>query len=214
MPNVCNQKSVIVSQKTTFSIIQWECTDSGSGISENRVLVLRHWGANIPLRPQVRTFSHSLAQKPFSSIIVITINIWLRFHNGREIWSDEVNALYSLEISSFSSSPVGLLVVIVGFYPAVLGSIPGCRYWIISSFGYFLPFLKICPNFQIFSMSPLLSAKYSKVKIFSGKCRDPKVPLCIVFITGTWWYIHKSGTWKSAFSLLKLGSLQMFTSHK
>ena len=155
-----------------------------------------------------------LAQRSFSSIIVITINIWLRFHNGREIWSDEVNALYSLEISSFSSSPVGLLVVIVGFYPAVPGSIPGCRYWIISSFGYFLPFLKICPNFQIFSMSPLLSAKFSKVEIFSGKCRDPKVPLCIVFITGTRWYVHKSGAWKSAFSLLKSGSLQMFTSHK
>ena len=82
------------------------------------------------------------------------------------------------------------------------------HFWII-----FLLF-KNSPNFGIFSMTPLLSGNYRKHRIFSDESRDTKEGLHIFFIAGMRWYVHKSGAWKSAFSLLKLGSLQMFTSHK
>ena len=71
-------------------------------------------------------------------------------------------------------------------------------------FWIFLLFFEICPNFEIFSMAPLLSAKYSKVKTFLGKRRDTNVPLHIVFIAGMHWYAHENDAWKSGFYYAKI----------
>ena len=114
--------------------------------------------------------------------------------------------LFKLAWSTGNDS--GLLICSPGFDSRLL-QLQDLRYfWII-----FLLF-KNSPNFGIFSMTPLLSGNYRKHRIFSDESRDTKEGLHIFFIAGTRWYVHKSGAWKSAFSLLKSGSLQMFTSHK
>ena len=113
------------------------------------------------------------AQRAFSSIIVITINIWLSFHDWRQIWLNEVKCLIAP------------------------GSIPdSCSYKIKHFWIIFLLF-KNSPNFGIFSMTPLLSGNYRKHRIFSDESRDTKEGLHIFFIAGTRWYVHelsKSGS--------------------
>ena len=136
--------------------------------------------------PWLKTDLVKWSQKPYS-----LRNLSLLFKLGWSIGNDS-----------------GLLICSPGFDSRPLQLQDLRHFWII-----FLLF-KNSPNFGIFSMTPLLSGNYRKHKILSDESRDTKKGLHIFFIAGTRWYIHKNGAWKSAFSLLKLGSLQMFTTHK
>ena len=118
------------------------------------------------------------------------------------------NSTILIKLGWSTGNDSGLLICSPGFVSRPLQLQYLRQFWII-----FLLF-KNSPNFGIFSMTPLLSGIYRKHRIFSDESRDTKEGLHIFFIAGMRWPVLENEAWKSAFSLLKSVSLQMFTSRK
>ena len=171
----------VISQKTTFSIIQWECTDSGAGISENRVLVLRHWGANIPLRPAAvggywplnvsahRTLFSDIPS-PESVHFPIVKEIKIDYSTqGVRIFSDILSPIWPW--ISFVLQNLGILINIPKFCIVKIFPYKIWRYWSIS------------PNFDskniaLWILGILINIpRFCKANILHGNILLPKIHL-------------------------------------